>query len=269
MIYNRQRGVSKYDHVLNGDISFSTPLKSIQGVFEDVALTESAKIKKKDVSNSRYFAGTYGNKNQKFKEEIVETCIKMNIPKDAIEKLEAIEKVDQFYVGVDGEERRPSYRVYWGSFDKDTSVGNGSAIVWQEGSKNFKVREYAGYPIDNIGELKKRSMAVLRGDKKLNDLIFEFLLCGITEKEFLEKTNSVISLDKSGEKRNTIDVSLDYMGRSVVKLKKEILNLLDYFKISHRDRLHFFFPPTESMTLSRVQWGTDSDGQKFINIYYI
>ena len=261
----KRNNITTRKKILDSSKSYSFPLRSIDSFFDNVPISESIKIKSGLICKDRYFAGIVKDDQRGFKNSAWSTCNSLGMDDNALKEIFSIKDINQFYVGAQKLNKRIGYRVYAGSYDDSKSKGEGKAVEWN-GKNKYTIREYVGHRYENVEDLSKDSLKILKENKELNDIIMNFLLSVSGEKNLTDMSNCVKSY---GKKRNTIDVSLDFSGSNIIKCKKSISRLFEYFDHAYTDYYSFFLGHLGSSLITRCQWGIDSKSEEFINIYFM
>jgi len=261
---NRDTSTAR-ERILNESKKYSLPLRTIDSFFDDTPISESIKIKDRLICSDRYFAGIVKDNQRNFKNAIWSTCDSMGLNDNALKEIFSIKNINQFYVGAQKLKKRIGYRVYAGSYDDSKSSGSGKALEWN-GKNRYVLRDYYGHRYETIEDLSSDSLSVLKGNSTLNDIVMDFLLSTAGNKNLIEMSNCVKS---SGKKRETIDMSLDFSGASVIKCKQSLSKIFQYFNHSYTEYYKFFLSGVGSSIVTRCQWGIDSKSEEFVNVYFM
>tara|TARA_Y100000310_G_C20554634_1_gene749902 strand:+ start:105 stop:896 length:792 start_codon:yes stop_codon:yes gene_type:complete len=263
MIIKKLQHPTKSEKILSDSNDFSLPLRSMNEVFDEpVIILKSIKIKDSYICDERYFAGSEVIKRK----DVSDVCKKMSIPEKALGEISSVNSIDQCWIGVQQDSDEVVYRVYFGNFDEHASAGYGKAIEWKNNRKRFKVREYFGSKIISLDDLKNESLEILNYDADINDAIFQLVFSLITEGNILNETNLVRS---KSLKRNSLDISLKSLNKNIHQIRSQISNIFESFNLMKHEYYKIFLSPTVMMQISRIQWGIDRDGEKFVNLYYV
>ena len=262
MIIKKLQHPTKSEKILSDSNDFSLPLRSMNEVFDNTIVLKSVKIKNSYICDRRYFAGSEVIR----KKDIEKICEKMNIPDKALKEITSIDFIDQCWIGVQQTNNETAYRAYFGNFDEHSSEGHGKAIEWKINGKRFKVREYFGSKITSLGDLKNESLNILNHDSDINNIIFQLILGLSSEEKILSETNLIRSKSR---KRNTLDMSLRFLNKDIYQIRSQLSAIFESFNLMKHEYYKIFLHPTVRMQIGRIQWGIDSDGEKFVNLYYV
>ena len=255
------------ERILDSSKKYSHPLRCIDSFFDSVPISRSVKIKNNLICDQRYFAGIVDTGQKDFKKSLFSTCKSLQLSDSALKEISSIKNINQFYVGAQRIEDKVDYRVYAGSYDHTRSFGDGVGIEWSE-SNRYRSRKYFGHRYKTRDLLSEDSLKVLSGDESLRNTVQDFLDVSSMGKDIVKLSNCVKCIS---DKRMSIDISLDFSGAKVNDSKREISEIFQYFGHSYDDYYRFFLPRVGGIGsyLTRCQWGTDTSGENFVNIYYM